>query len=493
MKITTLTIHNIGILEHVEMPVNKALCLFYGDIKQGKTTILNAIRWVFGGEYPTDIVRHGQTEAYVQIEAEDDGVPLLIRREWYINKEGKCSNRPLVFQRAGVEQPRPAETLKRFLNPFVMDDRYFVDMTDLEKGRYLCRLFNVDTKVEDKEIGEMSEEASQLRIKIKAYGEVIPVAVEPVDTTALLERRRTVVEKHAKARAVAQSEKDEIMARYEADREAKRLRHVGQCAVIDEDNAAVAMANDSITKVQAAKGVRTERLAVVRSDIADLESKLVALRTEEASVVARIAEQESWLDDHPIQQQHVYPNSPAMPPSPDVSAIQARIDALPETEDIDTRIQKAGAINEQHKTYLKDKARQDEKTADELHLIELERAQARLKEQKVAKLARIGAESGIPTLCFVDGGDFTFDGTASSMLSDSQQMQLTEYLKSKYPEGFNISLIDRGESLGKSVMTLVDRARAKKSTIFCSVVGERPAQVPEDVGAFVVEKGKVTI
>jgi hypothetical protein len=62
-----------------------------------------------------------------------------------------------------------------------------------------------------------------------------------------------------------------------------------------------------------------------------------------------------------------------------------------------------------------------------------------------------------------------------------------------YPPGLGISLIDRGESLGKSIFGLIHRARTEDKTILTTVVGERPAVVPEHVGVFVVEGGKITI
>jgi DNA repair exonuclease SbcCD ATPase subunit len=469
VKITNLKIHNVGIIEHFDMPVNKSLNLFYGDIKQGKTTILNAIRWAFGGEYPADIMRHGQTEAYVEIAAEDDGVPLLIRREWYVNKEGETTNRPLVFQRAGVDQSRPAETLKRFLNPFVLDDRYFVDMTPLEKGRYLCRLFGIDTKAEDAAIGAMSEEASQLRIKIKAYGEVVPVEVLPIDTAELLAKRKAVVDACESDRATATQARALALASWRAD-----------CERVEADNSIV-------RKRMLDRQTCAERIVKRDDEIADLERQIAALEAKKQAAGDARVTLLAWLESHQALPEKM------LPAKPDTSELDAIVYALPDVAHIDARIQQAGAVNEQHKQYLRDLAKSKEKAADEAHLLDLERKQAQLKADKVAKLARLGAESGIPTMEFLDGGDFRFDGTSSDMLSDSQQMQLTECLKGKYPEGFNVSLVDRGESLGKSVMTLVERARVRQSTIFCSVVGERPANIPEDIGAFVVEKGKVTL
>jgi hypothetical protein len=77
------------------------------------------------------------------------------------------------------------------------------------------------------------------------------------------------------------------------------------------------------------------------------------------------------------------------------------------------------------------------------------------------------------------------------MISDSQLMKLSQALSSLYPEGFGLSLLDRGESLGKSIFTFVERAQKEERTILATIVGDKPAKVPEHIGVFVVEDGKV--
>ena len=92
MKVTKLTVTNIGIIADAVVEINKPEIVFYGDIKQGKSTLLNAVRWVCGGTFPADIIRHGQPEAAVQLEGvETDGKPWVIRREWYTAKDGTAT------------------------------------------------------------------------------------------------------------------------------------------------------------------------------------------------------------------------------------------------------------------------------------------------------------------------------------------------------------------------------------------------------------------
>lgn len=99
MKPTRLVIKNIGMIADETIPIDKPLVLFYGEIKQGKSTILNAVRWVCGGEFPSDIIRHGQKEAKIELHFVEGS----ISRSWYRSKDGKETKaRPVVFIRSGL-------------------------------------------------------------------------------------------------------------------------------------------------------------------------------------------------------------------------------------------------------------------------------------------------------------------------------------------------------------------------------------------------------
>lgn len=67
MKVKKLVVKNIGMVADAEIKFDHALMLFYGEIKQGKTTLLNSVRWVCGGSFPSDIIRHGEKSAYIEL------------------------------------------------------------------------------------------------------------------------------------------------------------------------------------------------------------------------------------------------------------------------------------------------------------------------------------------------------------------------------------------------------------------------------------------
>jgi hypothetical protein len=164
----------------------------------------------------------------------------------------------------------------------------------------------------------------------------------------------------------------------------------------------------------------------------------------------------------------------------------------PDTSELELKIQEAGATNVRAEQYQKNLVRYKAKEEDNKKLLELERRQREIKAEKQAKLQSISENCGIKGLSFDESGNFIYDGTTAGMISDSQIMRLSSELSALYPDGFGLDLIDRAESLGKSIFEFVDRAKAEKKTIMATIVGEKPSNIPEEIGVFVVENGNVS-
>jgi hypothetical protein len=94
-------------------------------------------------------------------------------------------------------------------------------------------------------------------------------------------------------------------------------------------------------------------------------------------------------------------------------------------------------------------------------------------------------------LSFDEEGDFLFEGVTNGLISSSQHQRLALELKNCYPETVPIEICDRAESLGVDIFKIIEGARERKSTILATIVGDRPALVPEDVGVWVVSNGKL--
>ena len=432
MKVKKLIIKNIGIIENETIELDKPLILFYGDIKQGKTTILNAVKWLFGGSYPTDIVRHGQTEASVKM-LFDNG---SITREWYVNKEGATNDRSIVFILDGEPVKKPVKEIEKFLNPYLLDNEFFKKMGETERKKYLPELFQVDTSEIDKDLAKTESEARDLRSKLKGYGEIDTTEVKPVDLTAL----QTKLEKTRETNRKALSD-------------------------ITQKNLAVITHNGAVDTT-------TKEVATLEEEIKDLSTQINDLKTKMGFKMNQVDEKKKWLTANPRKQQSPTPN-----PIP--------------TDDIEKEISDGSATNARYDQYQKNSKRAADKKADEKALSDLETKGRTLKAQKVAKLKTISDTCGIPGLVFDETGNFTYDGTQAGMLSTSQIMKLSGELSALYPQGFGLELIDRAESLGKSIFGFIERAQKEDKSILATIVGERPAKVPEEVGVWVVEDGKV--
>ncbi len=425
MKIKKLIIDNVGKIEHAEIEFDHPLLLFYGEILQGKTTILNAVRWCFGGSFPQDIIRHGAKDADVTLELDNGS----ISRSWYKAKDGSTKARPITFVRDGKPVKEPTREIEKFLNPFLLDQDFLRKMGEAERKAYFTTLFAVDTSDIDRQIYTASEKAKGLREKLKGYGDIDTTEVKPIDTKVVQQQLQDIKNTHSRR-------------------------------MDDWNRACLESTNRTIAR------------STTESKLNDI-IKEIQLLTERYEIAERLRVQyKTWLQDNqPIPVD-------AQPSEPDISTLEAVIS-------------NAAANQVRVEQYQKNLERARLQTADIQTLTELEGAQRELKAKKISTLSKINETHGIKDLTFGDAGNFAYQNTMAGMLSGSQIMHLSAELSRLYPEGLGVGLIDRGESLGKSIFGLIDLAKEKDETILVTVVGESPAEVPENIGVFVVEDGVV--
>lgn len=426
MKVTKLEIKNIGIIEDVAIELNKPLLLFYGDIRQGKSTILNAVGWCFGGSFPQDIIRHGENEASVTLYF-DGG---YVTRQWYRGRDGTTKSRDIEMKVDGAVIQEPVREIKKFLNPFLLDQDFLRSKSELERKKFFVSLFGLETKALDEEFARAGAEATELRSKLKGYGDIDLTPVETVDVSSLKTQLASI-------RAAHQEEVNRITVSNQA-----ALKH-----------------NQQVKETLAsADGLR--------SHIADLKTQLSAAE-------ATLGSYEIFCTANP---EKALANTPP----------------LPNTTEIETQISEALAQEVKRGHYLSNLARHEARKLDEARLGALEATRLNIRDAKIARLKNASETCGVPGLAFYEDGSFCYQGVEAGMLSTSQIMQLSSDLSALYPKGFGLDLIDRAESLGKSIYEFVERAKTENKTILATIVGERPAAAPPEVGVFVVEGGKLS-
>lgn len=461
MKITRLTITNIGLIAHESIEINKPLMLFYGDISQGKTTLINAVRWSLGGAFPADIIRHGEKEASIQL----DFAGGSIRREFYVSpQDGITKAREIEFKRDGNPTPikRPVEEIRKFLNPFLINQSHFHDMSEPARQRFLVDLLGVDTAELDAEMVDLKDQRTTLELKIAGYGDIDLTPVPEVDVIAL--RKRLADEKRTHAGQVAQwqTELDGLRAEYEGGKR-KELRE------------ATADHAENVEEVRAL----TENIAELERRLANERENLKCSQANEVERKARV--------------ERLTAEVAALPDlKPQADAMKAKIATPLDTSAIDKQLEDAAANAVRVEEYHKRVAANEQRNQANLLLDSVKDRQKEIKLLKAQRLADIAGQSGVPGLTFDEDGNPVFEETTLGMISTSQSMKLSSLLSKLYPDGLGLELLDRGESLGKSIFGFVERAKANDLTILATIVGEKPATVPEDIGVWVVTEGKVT-
>jgi hypothetical protein len=306
----------------------------------------------------------------------------------------------------------------------------------------------VDTSDLDAEAKQAESEARDLRAKIKGYGVIDVTPVDLPDVEAFRDEL-------AKVRA----DYGQRMNHHESLMRTIQNQYLASVREIDSNN-------------NEAKGREKDRDVCFR-----------AIATDEQLIVEaqdRIRANREWLAMNPPLpvseplQQPVFPN----PPEP------------PDTSELESKISQGEADKVRYEAYQAALKRLEAKTTDEKALADLEAKQRDIKKKKIAKLAAIDT-GGIKDLSFDEDGNFVFENTQAAMLSTSQVLRLSSALSSLYPAGFGLELIDRAESLGKSIFTFIERAEREDKSILATIVGEQPAEIPEHVGVWIVEQGEV--
>ncbi|MEE8185617.1 MAG: ATP-binding protein [Thermodesulfobacteriota bacterium] len=412
MKIQKLVINNIGIIGNETIEFNKPLNLFYGDVRQGKTTILNAIKLCFGGGFPDDIIKHGEKKASVELHF--DGAH--IERKFRKDKHGITKADKIEFvNEDGEIEDKPVDAIQKFLNPFLLNQDHLVDMNEPSRKRYFIDLFGVDTVAIDSELKTLEDESKDLRISIKAYGDISTDKVEPVNIEALETNKKKIVDTH----------EENYKKTFTSN---EKARHIN-----DERKRGLNVIEEAEKQIAATKG---------------------------------------WLEKNPEQQLEETP-------------------LLPDTSEIDIKIGEGREQNVRYEQYLKDQGAISLKAEAQDDLADKDEQIRDLRSDKASLLSSINDKCTIKGLKFDEAGNFEYEGTTAGMLSTSQLMRLSSELGKLYPEGFGLELIDRGESIGKDIFLFVKKAQEENKTILATIVGEKPANIPEEIGVFVVDNGEI--
>lgn len=426
-----LTIENIGIISHIEIPFGVPIIKLYGRIQNGKTTILNAVRWLTGTSLPSDLIRHGEDEGFIRIDYEND---TYIERSFYRGKNGEIKARAVTFIREGVAVEKPAKVLKNMSEGFVSNQDTFNNLSLDDKRKYFVNTLGLDTDKEDKRLTEIVAEAKVIRKTIKDVGTVkkLDPVEEPESVDTLIAKRKEITERNEKT----------------------NLKYL---QLVKGRESVIAAKADAVAE----RKLKEHRLKELKAKFAEIKAEGEKLQQE-------------------LKEQNVEPAPTEVP-----------IPTLESTEEIDSALNKIAEDTIAFNEYIESVKVAEQVAQHKAKMSKLEKEKKAIEKEKGEKLIALNDKHGIDGLVFHSDGKITYKDTALDMLSDSQQFSISYELASAQINELGILPLDRAESLGRSIDDYIHHAKAQGFTVLASIVGECPAEKEEEVGVFVVQNGEI--
>jgi hypothetical protein len=455
MKALSVTIKNCGLIENETIEFNKPLICVYGDIKNGKTTVLESIKIGFGVKVPDGFIREGQDRADIIIELENGSIERCLKRRYKDVDGVKSPDGTLIDTMKIVIGGKilGKKDLAKHVNPFQLNQNHFVDMKLEERIKFFIELFGLDTSAIDESIKKIEEFNSSTRSFIQGFGAIELKVVEKPNIESMKVRKENI----KVSRDTMKKEYDESFEAYE--------QSIADSTGLSNDLSALEEKKTSEDKAH------VDFLKKLKDDYDESVNK--ATEQHEA-VVEEVAGKTVTVKE--MIEKFVPVECPVEP-------------TLPSLDEIDLQLQNAQADVVRFENYEKELLRSKQKEAKEKLLADGVAALKKKREEKKELLNSAKVSEKIEGLDFDEKGKLTFEGSTLAMISDSQEMKLSSLISALYPNSFSIELLDRCESMGKSVFELSDKAIKDGRNILCTIVRDEPAEAPEEVGVFVMEKG----
>lgn len=461
MKPIDLEIKNIGLIEHVKLPLNKSLTILFGEIKNGKTTIAKtSVNLLRGGPFPKDILRHGTNDGFVHMNI----VGGSIRREFYRDpKDGEVKAHEIVYLRDNNPVPvkRPVEQLRKlFGNPFLQDGDYLKNMGPAERQRYFVDLLGVDTGELDAEKKDLDVQRRMLEAKIAGYGEIELEPVLPIDAGPI---KKEIVNRriqHGENLTQWQTELDGLRLEWQSGKRFELQQAKNALEITENEWRATCETAERLERELNEARQKVNLLLTQRAGLLEKTNALVV----EVSQLPDLTERANGL--------------------------KAKIATPLELTDLNDQLTAAATQDVRVAAYQERLVKAEQRKNDNDLLGTVTERFKEIKQLKAQKLAQIAQDSGIKGLGFDEEGNFTYENTANEMISGAQHVMLGQELAGLYPESIGLEVVDGAERLGKSVYSLIDGAKARGSTILATVVSDKPAEAHDEIGIYFVRDGK---
>jgi len=417
-KVIGLKVDGMRKLRAVEMKfTNKGLIKIIGQNRAGKTTILESLAVLIGGKkYLKDGAINPEAERITMLGSIGE---FEIYREFY---EGKAPILKVTGRDGSIIKGEVQQLLSAITNSLTLSPLPFIQLTPLEKVRFLMKLYNLDFTEIDKQLTTLENDRLYIGRKIKEYGVLVePERVLAVDTTDLMNQRKAITDRNELKRQAFDAEKT------------KKRQEI-----------------DVFNEIQQMRSTLISRLTATAENLADRIGNMK--NTDPLNELHRTDQNKQVEVLHEIHQTMLA--GIAKLPKADPSKV-FDLFSLPEplyesVNEIDTSIQMANATNLKADIYQKYVDKLAEKNRQLAEYTRLSDEIEAFRDEKVRILAATDTK--------VEGLEIRFDKEKDELgvyynnidtenLSDAENMTLSLKLCSAMMPDLRAVFIDRGESI----------------------------------------------
>ena len=465
LKIVGLQVNGFRKLRAIDMTFkDKGITEIKGQNKQGKTSAINSIEWLIAGNRVLN-------KDIKNPDAEKITGTLLLNRYEIKRVRGKSDQLQVKDLKTGEPAGgRVQDFLNTFINELTLNPRPFIDKTELDKLKFLMDLLKdkirelslqiagMEFSEIDKALATYENERLLTGREVKKFGEIVlPEKVEKVDISVLTTERKKLEELNKALLDEYEEAKERELAEIEVFNKAQR-----------EKQKAIDVENDRLSDAQGDEEETLTRIEELKKELAKAEAELERARRNIEDAKQKLT---------------------ALPqPEPEKSlTVTTPKPVLYSTDEIDKKIQHAGAINEKAAAYREILNKKKEKEEKEKEYNAFTGKIETLREKKFEILRKV--DTGVPGLEIREDGVY-YNGISSANWSDSESIIISSQLCLAQMPLLRAIFIDKFESFdADSRKQIEDWAKENDIQVIVTTVGTIPEQLED--GVFYIQEGQL--
>ena len=222
--ITNLHIKNIGIIDDLEINLNKGMNVLTGETGAGKTLIIDSLGIICGGRFSKEMIRKGEDHSYVEIcmyEPEDENSiegNIIVAREIYSNGRNMCkiNGRLVTVTELKEFMSKYIEIHGQNENQQLLDNRTHIEYLDNFIGKEISEIkkeykekynkYNEIKRELRNNYGDEKEKQRKLDLLKYQLNEIKEANLSPNEEEKLEEKRKKILNSEKIAKNLGEAE-----------------------------------------------------------------------------------------------------------------------------------------------------------------------------------------------------------------------------------------------------------------------------------------------